>query len=273
LTGGADNNAILFNRVTGKIVDTLKAHQKKITDVKFHPQEKLVFTTSSDGTGIIWNPDSKTGKYAPAHVLKDHDGEVVGCTLHPSGNYLITASTDKTWCFYDINAGICRQKVSDEKVTEAYTRVAFHPDGLILGSGTADSIVRIFDVKMQKNVANFMGHSGKVTALSFSENGYYLASGDEKGTVKLWDLRKLQNFHTIPNKSVDAIGSLEFDASGSYLAVAGPDISIYTCKQWETVKTWTDHTKEVTAVKFGTHADWFASTSKDRSLKIFSETE
>jgi len=241
--------------------------------VKFHPQEPAVFSTSADGTALIWNPDPKTGKYAVAHTLKDHEGEVVGCTLHPSGAYLVTASTDKTWCFYDVNTGLCRQKVADEKVTEPFTRLAFHPDGLILGFGTADSVVRIFDVKMQKNVANFMGHSGKVSALSFSENGFYLASGDEKGVVKLWDLRKLQNFRTIPSTSVEPINYLEFDNSGSYLAVAGPDVAVYTCKQWETVKTWTDHSKEVTAVKFGNNADWFATTSKDRSLKIFSETD
>jgi pre-mRNA-processing factor 19 len=272
LTGGADNNAIIYNRQSGKIVDTLKGHQKKITDVKFHPTEQVVFTTSTDGSGIIWSQE-RSGKYVAQHTLKDHDGEVTGCTLHPSGQYLITASTDKTWCFYDVATGSMRQKVSDEKVTDGYTRVAFHPDGLILGAGTADSIVRIFDVKVQKNVANFMGHAGKVTALSFSENGFFLASGDEKGVVKLWDLRKLQNFHTIPFKSADAIGSLEFDPSGSYLAVTGPDISVYTTKQWETVKTWNDHTKEVTALKFGNNADWFASTSKDRSLKIFTETD
>lgn len=273
MTGGLDNNAIIFNRQTGKVLDTLKGHTKKLTDVKFHPTEQVVFTTSSDGTGIVWSQDTKSGKYAAQYTLKDHEGEVTGCTLHPSGQYLVTASTDKTWCFYDVATGSMRQKVQDEKVTDGYTRVSFHPDGLILGAGTADSIVRIFDVKVQKNVANFMGHTGKVTALSFSENGFFLASGDEKGVVKLWDLRKLQNFHTIPFKSADAIGSLEFDASGSYLAVTGPDISIYATKQWETVKTWTDHSKEVTALKFGNNADWFASTSKDRTLKIFTETD
>jgi pre-mRNA-processing factor 19 len=262
----------VYNRETGKIVDTLKGHSKRLTDVKFHPSEKLVFTTSADATAMIWKED-KSGKYGLEHTLKDHQGEVVGCTLHPSGQYLITGSMDKTWCFYDIATGQLRQKVADEKVTEGYTRVAFHPDGMLLGSGTVDSVVRIFDVQKQKNVANFMGHSGRVTALSFSENGFFLASGDEKGVVKLWDLRKLQNFHTIPFKSAEPIASLEFDLSGSYLAVTGADISIYTSKQWETVKTWNDHSKEVTALKFGNNADWFATTSKDRSLKIFTETD
>lgn len=269
LTGGADSSAILFNRSTGKTVDILKFHKKKLTDVKFHPTENLLFTTSADNTGLIWSQQG--GKFTVAHKLEDHTAEVTGCSLHPSGAFLVTASMDKSWAFYDVQTGVCRQKVTDANVTDGYTQVQFHPDGLLLGAGTADSVVRIFDVKAQKQVASFKGHTGKVSALSFSENGYYLATGDEKGSVKLWDLRKLQNFHNIDSKSKDAVGSLEFDASGSYLAVNGGDVSMYTCKQWELVKSWSDHTKDVTGFKFGKNADFFVTASKDRSFKVFSE--
>lgn len=41
-----------------------------------------------------------------------------------------------------------------------------------------------------QNVAKFEGHKGPVTSLSFSENGYYLATAAGDG-VKLW-VRALQ---------------------------------------------------------------------------------
>ena len=53
-----------------------------------------------------------------------------------------------------------------------------------------------------QNVATLAGHKGAVHSLSFSENGYYLATAADDG-VKLWDLRKLKNF-----KTLDAVSPL-----------------------------------------------------------------
>jgi len=52
----------------------------------------------------------------------------------------------------------------------AFTAASFHPDGLLLGTGDANGVVRVWDVKSQQVIASFEGHSGPVK-FSFSENG------------------------------------------------------------------------------------------------------
>lgn len=70
----------------------------------------------------------------------------------------------------------------------------------------------------------FPGHSGAISSIAFSENGYYLATSAEDSTVRLWDLRKLKNFKTIQLDEGYEVMDLCFDQSGTYLAVAGTDV-------------------------------------------------
>lgn len=266
VTGGVDASVILFNHETGKIVSTLNGHTKRVNDVLFHPSGELIFSSSQDKTARVWRSAGASG-WGASHVVKIHTEDVTGISLHATGDYLATASLDRSWGFHDIHTGACLLKVSRPHDNAGLSSIAFHPDGLILGTGTTDSVVRIWDVKVQENVASFEGHTGKITDITFSENGFYLATAAED-SIKLWDLRKLTNFHTIPIES--QVSAVSFDYSGSYLAVAGSQINIYQSgKTFTPVQTYTEHPAQVTDVKFGRNASFFASSSLDRSIKIW----
>ncbi|KAJ4827967.1 Pre-mRNA-processing factor 19 1 [Turnera subulata] len=277
-TGGIDSTAVLFNRPSGQIVSTLSGHSKKVTSVKFVGDSDLFLTGSADKTVRVWQ-GSDDGNYDCRHVLKDHTAEVQAVTVHATNSYFVTASLDSTWCFYDLSSGLCLAQVTDTSKSDSepdgYTSAAFHPDGLILGAGTAQSVVKIWDVKSQANVARFEGHVGAVTAISFSENGYFLATAAHD-SVKLWDLRKLKNFRTIElYDSQTPTNSVEFDHSGCYLGIAGSDIRVYQVASvkadWNCVKTLPDlsGTGKATCLKFGPDARYIAVGSMDRNLRIF----
>ena len=83
----------------------------------------------------------------------------------------------------------------------------------------ADATVKVWDVKTQKSVAKMEGHVGAVTSLSFSENGYYMATAARGRARKLWDLRQRRKISSrskprAPRGRVRPLGA-------TYLAVVG----------------------------------------------------
>jgi len=266
ITGGMDKNAVVFHQTTEQVAAVLKGHTKKVTGVIYHPQEEIAITGSADSTVRVWNISSASC----SHIIKAHSAGITGVSLHATGDYVLTSSSDEHWAFSDINTGrvLCKG-ISDPNSSQALTCAQFHPDGLIFGTGTSDSAIKIWDLKVKANVANFPGHSGPISCISFSENGYYLATAADDSVVKLWDLRKLKNFKTIPLDESEEIKALCFDKSGQYLAVAGTNIGIYLVKQWDLLKTLSDFSAVATSVKFGRNAEFLASVGMDRNLRYF----
>ncbi|OTF75491.1 pre-mRNA-processing factor 19-like protein [Euroglyphus maynei] len=266
ITGGNDHNAVIYDRNSEQIVTILKGHGKKVNNVIFHSNQSNVITASPDAQIRVWSvPESKT-----LQVIHAHESPVTSISLHATGDYLLSTSNDEKWSFSDINTGKVLIKVGDQTANHSLTTAKFHPDGLIFGTGTSDSLIKIWDLKERSNLANFPGHTGAISAMSFSENGYYLATSAEDSLIKLWDLRKLKNFKTITLEEGYQIKDLCFDQTGNYLAIAGSDIRIYISKQWEMIKTFEDHVGLVTSVRFGHNSSFISSVSLDRSLKIYS---
>lgn len=119
--------------------------------------------------------------------------------MHPTGDYVLSFSEDTYWSLIDLNLGrpiVKSRNISEEGAPAPFSCGQCHPDGLIFGTGSHDSLVKIWDLREQKSAAEFPGHQGEVRSICFSENGYYLASGGTEGEVKIWDLRKLTNLRT-----------------------------------------------------------------------------
>jgi len=131
--------------------------------------------------------------------------------------------------------------------------------------------VQVWDIKDQVTVATLSGHEGEITSISFSENGYYLASASQDGTVKLWDLRKPLNIQTL-QISDGPVNSVRFDQTGQYLAVGASLVQVYNFETKTSVAMTTelkDHEASVMGICFGSHAKSLASVSMDQTLRLY----
>jgi pre-mRNA-processing factor 19 len=121
-------------------------------------------------------------------------------------------------------------------------------------------------------VATLECHKTEISGLCFSENGYYLATSALKdNVVKIVDLRKSEVVRKIelPEKHHE-VRSVKFDYSGSYLGIVGSTVHLYGVKSNSLLAQFNEHTDLVTDISFGNDCEYFATTSLDRNLKIFS---
>lgn len=267
LTAGSDGTLQLFDRDASRILAALEGHTKRVTAARFAGAGVIV-SASADTTARLWRATGE-GSF-DCTVLREHRSEVVGVAVQPSQRYFVTASADASWCFYDTETATCMKRF--EGVQEPYTAVQFHPDGIILGTATDEAVIRMFEFRSQKNVADLRsGHQGKVRALCFSENGYTLASCADDG-VKLWDLRKIKLFREFAPFEEGPTQSIAFDHSGQFLAVAGADARIYVVRkaQEELIKTFQDLPKKgALSVAFTADARQLLVGATDHNLRIF----
>jgi len=262
-SGGEDGSIVIS--AAGEQLQTkasFKAGKKRLSAVRMHPTRELVLSSSEDGSARL---NSTGGKLV--HTFSVHQGSVTGCTLHATGDYAVTASSDRSWALVDLEAGSCVLRVNDNAAS-GYTCASFHPDGLILATGM-DKVVRVWEVKSQTNAATFEGHSGAVSCLAFSENGYFLATGAADSTVRLWDLRKLSNFQTI--QTAGPVSSLAFDYSGNFLTFGcTTDLSVYETKGWSKLVSFSDEGRAVTGVCVGPKASFLACGTSAGAVALYS---
>lgn len=268
VTGGADSAAILFNTNSKKVVSTLEDHKGPVRKVSFHPSNANVLLTSGeDGFVKAWKSKKEDLSSWGVYYNMQLQGPIVGFGVHPTGDQAIIASAYRSFAIHDISQG---KNLGTVNLTYDPSSLEIHPDGLIFGVGTSDSNVKIWDIKMMKNVATVEGHKSTVTSVSFSENGYFMATSSLDNTVKFWDLRKLKSFQSF---DVSTPTLVQFDISGNYLGVAASEIQIFNGqKTFSQLTKFTAHTANVTSFKWGQDAKSFVTTSLDKTVKLWKKT-
>ncbi|KAJ9121807.1 hypothetical protein QFC22_002430 [Naganishia vaughanmartiniae] len=276
VTGGADKTVHVYDFTSGKTLATLKGHTKPVKQVALIEQDgagRLAVSCSADKTVKVWSEGADGGKWSLQHNLTGHKGEVSGFTVHPSKRLVAAASTDQTWSLYDLANGETVKTydpLEGQEGSFAYTSFAGHPDGILHAGGTDDGNVRIWDIRDASALAaSLQSHSNPVTSLSFSENGYYLASSSNADpTVKIFDLRKLTVLTSWQLPAENKINEVRFDTSAQFLTVVGTDARVYANKTWDELVKFDDNAGDLTGARFVDLGRKLVLSGMDRTLRV-----
>jgi len=168
-------------------------------------EDPLAFGSQEDEQML---PPPGTMKDCPLFTLEAHVDEVTA--LHFKGDTLISGSADKTLRQWDLEKGRCVQTLdvmwaaAQASATMGSSEGAWRQTGRVpdvsadfvgavqvfdaaLACGTADGMVRLWDLRSGQVHRSLVGHTGPVTCLQFDD--VHLVTGSLDRSIRIWDLR------------------------------------------------------------------------------------
>lgn len=184
----------------------------------------------------------------PLITLSAHMGEITA--LHFRGDVLVSGSSDKTMRQWDLEKGRCVQTLDVmwaaaqasasansaassagvgeggtwRQTSRAQTEAADFVGALqvfdaALACGTADGMVRLWDLRSGQVHRSLVGHTGPVTCLQFDD--VHLVTGSMDRSIRIWDLRTGSIYDAYAYDS--PVTSMMFDAR-RIVSAAGEDV-------------------------------------------------
>ena len=143
----------------------LKGHQYKVMYLSFSTDSKYLASSSWDNTVRIWNMET----FTEFHVLEGHQDWVREVNISADNKYILSGSQDASFILWELKTGKLKSKV--EISPKEFSSKRFTE----------------FDRK----------YKNAVCAVTFSQDGKYIAIGTTDSFIRIWELESMQLIHTL----------------------------------------------------------------------------
>ncbi|KAJ2520744.1 hypothetical protein H4217_001845 [Coemansia sp. RSA 1939] len=182
IMAGYDRTIRLYDRVTGRVVQTLHGHDLSVAQAVANPLGNLIISGSKDQTIRFWDTISGTC----VKSLRSHLGEVTSVATSDSGMLLLSSSKDNSNRLWDLRSlKRLRRYKGHQNTSKNFIRSDFIGDSLVVG-GSEDGMVYIWDRESTSVVQRLDGHKGIVYEAKWNPKRGILCSASDDWTLKTW---------------------------------------------------------------------------------------
>ena len=253
------------NDGTQKLVDTLKAHNDAISQLKYSPDGNIIASAAWDKTIKLWNAETKK----LIDTLAGHKDGANSITFSPDGRTLISGSEDKTIKIWNI-ADRAKLVKTLAGHTDSIKAISISPNGNLIASAGYDNKIKIWSIAGEL-LQTIDAHKLAITSLAFTPDGNTLASGSWDNTVKLWSIadggKTSKLLHTLTGHQ-DGVTTISLNSDGRLLASGSGDrtIKLWNTKTGELIKNLRGHTSQINSLAFSSDDKSIVSAEEQQGL-------
>jgi RND family efflux transporter MFP subunit len=274
LAGGTSDGFInLWDVATGKNTTTFEKKKIGVLALAFSHDGKTLAAGTAPGAIELW--DIATAKNTA--TIQAHTKGTSAVAFSPDGKLLASGgSSDFGVSLWDVATGKNLAVFTPHR--RAVNVVVFSPDGKTVASASVDKTIKIADVASGKTTATWEGHTHMISALAFSPDGKTLVSWgrnagiDEshtgQGEVRVWDVASGKNTSTVLGDSSGGKGTFSPDCK-TLAWVANKNIILWDVASGKEFATLEGHTGTVIRLVFGPDSKTLASSSADKTIKLW----
>lgn len=200
--------------------------------------------------------------------LGNHRQGVNAVALSRNGEWLATASTDKTIKVWNLQSG--KQLYILQGHNKEVWALASSPEGNKLASGGGDNTIKLWDLESGTLLNTLESHEGRVLAIAFSPDGKLLASGSSDKTVRLWQVDTGKALATLRGH-LNWVNAVAFHPKLPLLASASEDgtIKLWDLRSGKLLRSLNGYSQEVKSIAFTPDGQILASGNGDGSINLW----
>jgi WD40 repeat protein len=239
VTGSVDRNLAVWDAASGGRLRVLTeaegVEDAAISTLAFSTDGRRLAVGAANGRVVLWSVES----WSKMHSWEAHRSAVMALGISPDGRWLATGcrepggTTLRVWRLEGLDSLPGSEAFSSDRMNTGVFALDFSPDSRCVAAGgwgfSGYSAPMIYDLATGERICCLLYDASR--ALCYSPDGALLATGDEFGTVSLWNLATRERI--VKKKGHDRIVSVvAFSPDGRRLVSGSCDGGL---KLWDVV--------------------------------------
>lgn len=235
---GDENGTIkILELVNNRIFQSRIRHKKTVWHIQFTADEKTLISSSDDSAIQVWNWQLEEYVFLQAHQETVKDFRLL------KNSRLLSWSFDGTVKVWNIITG----KIEKDFVCHQGTVLScdISHDATKFSSTSADKTAKIWSFDLLLPLHELRGHNGCVRCSAFSMDSTLLATGDDNGEIRIWNVSNGELLHLCAPLSEEGaathggwVTDLCFSPDGKMLISAGGYIKWWNVVTGESSQTF-----------------------------------